>query len=142
MSKKNKIKKAVKAAVIAGIGSSIMSGLDRKASIATNEAKEAGFAHTGKKPTYITKKSKTEVPLKKPDNSFMGKVKKAVNVYKEKGFKTPPGPNATSKKGGTLAGDYGNAFSDADGMPKGARAGKMIKARGGKLVNLKPTKLY
>ena len=140
MSKKNKIKKAVKAAVIAGIGSSIMSGLDRKASIATNEAKEAGFAHTGKKPTYITKKSKTEVPLKKPDNSFMGKVKKAVNVYKEKGLNTGRGPGI--KKTDSLAGDYGNAFSDADGMPKGARAGKMIMARGGKLVNLKPTKLY
>jgi hypothetical protein len=141
MSKKNKIKKAVKAAVIAGIGSSIMSGLDRKASIATNEAKEAGFAATGKKPTYITKKSKTELPLKKPDNSFMGKVKKAVNVYKEKGLNTGRGPGI--KKTDSLAGDYGiNTFSTADGMPQGSKAGRMIKARGGKLVNLKPTKLY
>ena len=31
---------------------------------------------------------------------------------------------------------------DAYGLPAGAKKGKMIKARGGKLVNLKPTKLY
>jgi len=83
---------------------------------------------------YITKKSK---PVKK---NFMGKVKDAVNVYKEKGFKTPPGPNATSKKGGTLAGNYGGAFDYFD-FNTGGSATKMIKARGGKLVNLKPTKM-
>jgi hypothetical protein len=51
-----------------------------------------------------------------------------------------PGKNATSKKGGTLSGEYGNAFGD--GFSGGAKTGKMIKARGGKMVNLKPTKLY
>lgn len=35
---------------------------------------------------------------------------------------------------------YGDAFGL--GPMDGAKAGKMIKARGGKLVNLKPTKLY
>jgi hypothetical protein len=64
---------------------------------------------------------------------------KAKNIA-EKILKMGPGPNATSKKGGTLAGDYGNAFGD--GISGGAKTGKMIKARGGKLVNLKPTKLY
>jgi TfoX/Sxy family transcriptional regulator of competence genes len=64
---------------------------------------------------------------------------KAKNIA-EKILKMGPGPNATSKKGGTLAGDYGDAFGD--GYSGGAKAGKMIKARGGKLVNLKPTKLY
>jgi len=64
---------------------------------------------------------------------------KAKNIA-EKILKMGPGPNATSKKGGTLAGDYGDAFGD--GYSGGAKAGKMIKARGGKMVNLKPTKLY
>ena len=66
---------------------------------------------------------------------------KAKNIA-EKVLNMGPGPNATSQKGGTLAGDYGDAFSDAFGLPQGAKAGKMIKARGGKMVNLKPTKLY
>jgi len=64
---------------------------------------------------------------------------KAKNVV-EKVLKMGPGPNATSKKGGTLAGDYGDVFGL--GAMDGAKAGKMIKARGGKMVNLKPTKLY
>jgi hypothetical protein len=64
---------------------------------------------------------------------------KAKNIA-EKIINMGPGKNATSKKGGTLAGDYGDAFGD--GYSGGAKAGKMIKARGGKLVNLKPTKLY
>lgn len=64
---------------------------------------------------------------------------KAKNVF-DKIIKMGPGKNATSKKGGTLAGDYGDAFGD--GFSGGAKTGKMIKARGGKMVNLKPTKLY
>ena len=64
---------------------------------------------------------------------------KAKNMA-EKILKMGPGPNATSKKGGTLAGDYGDAFGL--GPMDGAKAGKMVKARGGKMVNLKPTKLY
>jgi hypothetical protein len=64
---------------------------------------------------------------------------KAKNVF-DKIINMGPGKNATSKKGGTLAGDYGDAFGD--GFSGGAKAGKMIKARGGKMVNLRPTKLY
>ncbi len=84
------------------------------------------------KVNYITKKAKPK--------TFMSKVKKAVNVYKEKGLNTGPGINATSKKGGTLAGDYKGAFDYFD-MNTGGSATKMVKARGGKLVNLKPTKM-
>ena len=84
------------------------------------------------KVNYITKKAKPK--------TFMSKVKKAVNVYKQKGFNTGPGINATSKKGGTLAGDYKGAFDYFD-MNTGGSATKMVKARGGKLVNLKPTKM-
>jgi len=84
------------------------------------------------KVNYITRKAKP--------SGFKEKVKKAIGTYMKKGLNTGPGINATSKKGGTLAGDYGNAFGD--GISGGAKAGKMIKARGGKLVSLKPTKLY
>ena len=82
----------------------------------------------------------------------MGKVKKATKKIIKENINLGPGINATSKKGGTLAGDYGEAFSDEFGMPKGAKAGKMIKAvtgvhvevesRGNKLARPKKTKIY
>ena len=43
-----------------------------------------------------------------------------------------PGKNATSKKGGTLAGDYNNAFGD--GISGGAKYGGMMKAKTGTYV--------
>ena len=46
-----------------------------------------------------------------------------------------PGKNATSSKGGTLAGDYGDAFGD--GYSGGAKYGKMIKAKDGVYVTAK-----
>ena len=46
-----------------------------------------------------------------------------------------PGKNATSKMGGTLAGDYGEAFGD--GYSGGAKYGKMIKAKDGVYVTAK-----
>ena len=130
-----KLKKALAIGIGAGLGAKFLAGKARAASIATNDAKEAGFAATGKKFNYITKK--------KPNvGSFGERVKRATKKIIKENINLGPGINATSKKGGTLAGDYGEAFSDEFGMPKGAKAGKMIKARGGKLVNLKPTKLY
>ena len=121
-----KMKKILGAAVAGAIGAKM---LGQKKQMAEYLKTEGG----DKSPvSYITKKAKP--------TTFMGKVKKAVNTYKTKGLNTGPGINATSKKGGTLAGDYGDAFGD--GFSGGAKAGKMIKARGGKMVNLKPTKLY
>ena len=125
-----KLKKAIMAGLAGYAGAKLLAGKARADSIAANEAKEAGFANTKK--NYITKKVKP--------SGFKEKVKKAVGTYMKKGLNTGPGKNATSKKGGTLAGDYGDAFGD--GFSGGAKAGKMIKARGGKMVNLKPTKLY
>ena len=123
-----KLKKALLAGVIGAVGARALGQAgEMKEFLATEGGDKA-------KVNYITKKAK---PIKK---TFMGKVKDAVNVYKEKGFKTPPGPNATSKKGGTLAGDYKGAFDYFD-FNTGGSATKMIKARGGKLVNLKPTKM-
>ena len=59
---------------------------------------------------------------------FKEKVMDAVNVYRKKGLNTGPGPNATSKMGGTLAGDYsGLGLGEMDG----AKYGKMIKAKNG-----------
>ena len=81
---------------------------------------------------YITKKAKP--------NTFMGKVKKAVNVYKTKGLNTGRGPGI--KATDTLAGmGKGDAF-DYFNLDMKSKGGQMVKARGGKLVNLKPTKLY
>ena len=123
-----KLKKAIVAG-LAGVAGAKMLGQANQ--MKTYLAEEGGDRA---KVNYITKKAK---PIKK---TFMGKVKDAVNVYKQKGLNTGPGPNATSKKGGTLAGDYKGAFDYFD-FNTGGSATKMIKARGGKLVNLKPTKM-
>ena len=123
-----KLKKALLAGVIGAVGARALGQAgEMKEFLATEGGDKA-------KVNYITKKAK---PIKK---TFMGKVKDAVNVYKQKGLNTGPGPNATSKKGGTLAGDYKGAFDYFD-FNTGGSATKMIKARGGKLVNLKPTKM-
>jgi len=139
-----KMKKALALGLGVGLGAKFLAGKARAASIAANEAKEAGFANTSKKFDYITKKKTPE--------TFLGKVKKATKKIIKENINLGPGINATSKKGGTLAGDYGEAFSDEFGMPKGAKAGKMIKAvtgvhvevesRGNKLARPKKTKIY
>ena len=84
---------------------------------------------------YITKKK-----------GFKEKVMDAVNVYKNKGLRTGPGPNATSKMGGTLAGDYsGLGLGDTDGAKYGkmikANNGVMVESRGNKLARSKATKI-
>ena len=121
-----KMKKILGAAIAGAVGAKMLGQKKQMAEYLKSEGGDKSAV------SYITKKAKP--------TTFMGKVKKAVNTYKTKGLNTGPGINATSKKGGTLAGDYGDAFGD--GFSGGAKAGKMIKARGGKMVNLKPTKLY
>ena len=124
-----KLKKAIMAGLAGYAGAKM---LGQKKEMAEYLKTEGGDKA---KVNYITKKSK---PQKFSFSS--DKFKKAVNTYKEKGLNTGPGVNATSKKGGTLAGDYGSAF-DYLKLNKGG-ATKVVKARGGKMVNLKPTKLY
>jgi len=121
--------KKMKKAIIAGLGAAALAkGIGQASQMKEYLATEGGDKA---KVNYITKKAKP--------NTFMGKVKKAVNVYKEKGLNTGRGPNI--KATDSLAGiGKGNPFGLGD--MDGAKAGKMIKARGGKLVNLKPTKLY
>ena len=119
--------KKLKKAIIAGLGAAALAkGISQKNQMAEYLKTEGGDKA---KVNYITKKAK---PIKK---TFMGKVKDAVNVYKEKGLNTGRGPNI--KATDSLAGDYSGI---TDYMSKGGM--KVVKARGGKLVNLKPTKLY
>mgnify|MGYP001143717077 CR=1 FL=1 len=107
--------------------------------LAAGLAAYAGSKMLGDKGSGVVGKTKEFRQSFNQKKGFKEKVMDAVNVYRKKGLKTGPGPNATSKMGGTLAGDYsGIGLGDMDG----AKAGKMVKARGGKMVNLKPTKLY
>ena len=146
-----KIKKLLKAAVAGYAGAKLL-GAGAKGSAAANvdsgRAGKSASAMARKIANTKTKKSvykdaimRGGVGVKPGKIGVMDKIKNFMKkeVYIPMDF-TKRGPGI--KKTDSLAGDYGNAFSDADGMPQGARAGKMIKARGGKLVKLKPTKLY
>ena len=116
-----KMKKALALGLGVGLGAKFLAGKARAASIATNEAKEAGFASTGKKYNYLTKKVKDATKKVFTENINLGR-----------------GPKI--KPSDSLAGDYRGAFDYLD-FNAGGQATKMVKARGGKLVNLKPTKM-
>ena len=118
--------KKMKKAIIAGLGAAALAkGIGQASQMKEYLATEGGDKA---KVNYITKKAK---PIKK---TFMGKVKDAVNVYKKQGLNTGRGPNI--KATDSLAGNYSGI---EDYMSKGGVT--MVKARGGKLVNLKPTKM-
>ncbi len=106
-----KLKKFLAAGVAAYAGSKM---LGQKKQMAEYLKTEGGDKS---KINYITKKK-----------GFKEKVMDAVNVYKNKGLNTGPGPNATPEKGGTLAGDYSGIGL---GSMDGAKYGKMIKAKNG-----------
>jgi len=120
-----KLKKAIVAGVLGAAGAKALKQAgEMKQFLATEGGDKA-------KINYITKKAKP--------NTFMGKVKKAVNVYKEKGLNTGRGPNI--KASDTIANiGKGDAF-DYFNLDMKSKGGQMVKARGGKLVNLKPTKM-
>ena len=99
-------------------------GARNKALLAATEDGKSGAIN------YITKKAK-------PTN-FKDKIIGAAKKVYEKNINLSRGPGI--KKTDTLAGMGKDSFGL--GEMDGAKAGKMIKARGGKLVNLKPTKLY
>ena len=110
-----KIKKALMAAGAAYAGSKLMGAREKALLASTEDGKSASSMITGGK----------------NNNDFdMSNSIKKKSLFK-KLLNMGPGKNATSSKGGTLAGDYGDAFSDLDGMPKGAMYGKMIKAASG-----------
>ena len=114
-----KIKKALMAGA-AMYGASKLMGAKEKALLAsTEDGKSASSMITGGKDLndYNMKNS-----IKKK-----GILSKILNLV--------PGKNATSSKGGTLAGDYGDAFGD--GYSGGAKYGKMITAKDGVYVTAK-----
>jgi|9_EtaG_2_1085328.scaffolds.fasta_scaffold30170_2 hypothetical protein len=133
-----KLKKAIMAGLAGYAGAKL---LGSKTSAANVDSGRGGKSASAMARTRANSSYKDSIMSggKGATKSKIGIGQKAKNVF-DKIIKMGPGKNATSKKGGTLAGDYGDAFGD--GFSGGAKAGKMIKARGGKMVNLKPTKLY
>lgn len=122
-----KLKKAIVAG-LAGVAGAKMLGQANQ--MKTYLAEEGGDKA---KVNYITKKAK---PIKK---TFMGKVKDATKKVVKENINLGRGPNI--KPTDSLAGNYKGAFDyfDIDLKSKG---GQTIKARGGKMINMKPTKLY
>ena len=118
MGKKN-IKKALMAGAAMYGASKLMGAKEKSLLASTEDGKSASSMITGGKDLndYNMKNS-----IKKK-----GILSKILNLG--------PGKNATSSKGGTLAGDYGDAFGD--GYSGGAKYGKMIKAKDGVYVTAK-----
>ena len=131
-----KLKKAILAGLAGYAGAKMLGSKTSAANVDSGRGGDSASAFSRTKSSY---KDSIMSGGKGATKSKISIGTKAKNVF-DKIIKMGPGKNATSKKGGTLAGDYGDAFGD--GISGGAKAGKMIKARGGKMVNLKPTKLY
>jgi hypothetical protein len=114
-----KIKKALMAGAAMYGASKLMGAKEKSLLASTEDGKSASSMITGGKDLndYNMKNS-----IKKK-----GILSKILNLG--------PGKNATSSKGGTLAGDYGDAFGD--GYSGGAKYGKMIKAKDGVYVTAK-----
>ena len=114
-----KIKKALMAGAAMYGASKLMGAREKSLLASTEDGKSASSMITGGKDLndYNMKNS-----IKKK-----GILSKILNLG--------PGKNATSSKGGTLAGDYGDAFGD--GYSGGAMYGKMIKAKDGVYVTAK-----
>lgn len=143
--------KKLKKALMAGLAGAAIAGMGRASNTAFKENNIDKGRGSSIDKMYRSKSSKTvkqDLPMKKPTEEtkkgFLKSevftttpkttVKDAVAKVKDTAKKVMsmgPGKNATPKKGGTLAGDYGNAFSDEFGMPQGAKYGKMIKAKNG-----------
>ena len=149
MSKKNKLKKALQFGIGATLGAKFLSGKANALGINVDKGRGSDLEKFRRASDPIVKGGKG---VKSGKIGTIDKIKNFMNKKVYIPIPKGPGPNATSKMGGTLAGDYGDAFSDAFGMPKGAKAGKMIKAvtgvhvevesRGNKLARPKKTKIY
>lgn len=123
-----KLKKAIVAG-LAGVAGAKMLGQANE--MKTYLAEEGGDRA---KVNYITKKAKG---IKKP---FMTKVKDATKKVVRENINLGRGPNI--KATDTIADmGKGNAFDYFD-IDLKSRGGQTVKARGGKMINMKPTKLY
>ena len=153
MSLKKKLKKVGKAAAFAGaayLANKAMSGATPGVNI--DKGRGSALSQRYRKP-YKDAIMKGGKGATKGNISMVNKIKNKVTDFaKSAGAATKkvikenvnlgPGPNATPKMGGTLADKVLSRPNTGMDMFGGAKAGKMIKARGGKMVNLKPTKLY
>jgi len=133
MSLKKKLKKIGKAAAIAGtayLATKAMSGA--KPGINVDKGRGSALGQRYRKP-YTDAIMRGGKGVKSAKIGIMDRIGNAASKVLNMG----PGKNATSKKGGTLAGDYGDAFSDAFGLPQGAKAGGMMYAKNGTYVKAK-----
>jgi hypothetical protein len=119
--------KKLKKALIAGLGAAALSKMGQASQMKEYLASEGG---SKSKISAITKKTN-------PTN-FKDKVIGAAKKVYEKNINLGRGPGI--KKTDTLAGMGGDSFGL--GAYDGAKAGKMIKAKGGKEIVGKKTKLY
>ena len=119
-----KLKKAIMAGVAGAVGAKMLGQANQ---MKTYLAEEGGDRA---KINYITKKAKPKTFKEKAIAATKKVIRENINLGRGPGI----------KKTDTLAGMGKESFGL--GAYDGAKAGKMIKARGGKLVNLKPTKLY
>ena len=148
---KKMLKRAGKAAALAGAGYAASKVLNPTSTgINIDKGRGSALSQRYRKP-YKDAIMKGGKGATKGNISMVNKIKNKVTDFaKSAGAATKkvikenvnlgPGPNATSKMGGTLADPRLSGFGLGD--MDGAKAGKMIKARGGRMVNLKPTKLY
>ena len=135
---KNVGKAAAKAAAVAGtayLASKAMSGA--KPGINVDKGRGSALSNMYRK-KYTDGIMRGVKGTKAASIGIMDRIGNAASKVIQMG----PGKNATSKKGGTLADKVLSRTSTGMEMFGGAKTGKMIKARGGKMVNLKPTKLY
>ena len=108
-----KLKKAMKAALIGFAGAKMLgAGAKDTAYTSTGNSGRGGNTASAVARRIANTKKSVMIPKKKPSGSSYA----------------------------DILGGYGDTFGL--GAMDGAKAGKMIKARGGKMVNLKPTKLY
>jgi len=130
MSKKSrKRNKKILAAIGIGLGAAALASKKRNASIQANEAKEAGFADTGKKTDFITKKKKEtptvktsttvmdSMPAKAPKNEKSKRIQKNTNkVYTIEGAKKGE-PAKVGNKKSTFIGEDGYARKGENATP-------------------------
>ena len=142
MSLKKKLKKVGKAAAVAGaayLASKAMSG----AGAGVNVDKGRGSALSG-----MYRKKYTDGIMRGVKGTKAAKIgiMDRIGNAASKVINMGPGKNATSKKGGTLAGDYsGIGLGSMDGAKYGkmikADNGVMVEAKGNRLARSKPTKI-
>ena len=135
-----KLKKAIMAGLAGYVGSKMLGSNTSAANVNSGKGGTSASAFSRAKANSSYKDSIMKGG-KGTVKSKIGVGTKAKNVF-DKIIKMGPGKNATSKMGGTLADKVLSRQNTGMEMFGGAKAGKMIKARGGKMVNLKPTKLY